>query len=137
VTRDTLLVLALCAGCGASHPRDAGPADAGVVTDAARQGGGDAGSRDSGPIDSGGPSDAGWSDAGDGPYDCRMRVDCLRWWPNYQADCTLWGCCNGRLDRLGCICGDERGGCPAGDWWCCDDPLYPEIPVGCMDHPCE
>lgn len=136
-------VLAALSGCGAysarpapdagSVPWDAGSdrgndaaLDASSGTDAASDAPSDAPSADGAPLD-----------AGSDVHECHVNRDCREWWSKGQAFCDLGTCCNGRIDRFGCVCGELRGGCPAGDYWCCDDWLHPEIPVGCSDRPCE
>jgi hypothetical protein len=136
------VVAALCA-CGARSARPA-PDDSGAPSDAGRDGAND------GPLDASGVTDSAADapsdstnadgsplDAGGGPHACHVGRDCLAWWPNGEAFCDFGVCCNGRIDRFGCVCGELRGGCPAGDIWCCDDLLEPEIPVGCSDRPCD
>lgn len=94
--------------------------------------------RDSGELDSGTNADAAAStDASSAPArPCVAEFDCDEWWDPTAAFCDVEGCCAGRLDRFGCICGDRRGGCQ--DWqYCCDDVFHPEIIVGCRDRPCD
>ena len=112
---------------GSTVSRDAGGSDARDSGKGSLDGG-DA-EKDGGTAQDGGANDA------SAPIDCKRNRDCLAIWPT-GAFCWEGECCAGRLDRFGCVCGDQRGGCPPPSR-CCDDPFHPEILVGCSEGPCD
>jgi hypothetical protein len=131
-----LLLAVLCAAISCCGSRTHRIADAGLPRGRDAETDLDAGEReDAAPRSDGGElADAG-TDAAAEPRRCRVADDCLEWWPAWRVLCDMGQCCAGRLDRFGCVCGRQRGGCDEGEW-CCDDPLDPDHAGGCSNSPC-